>query len=219
MQDTKLTLYFSKNSCAIASMAALEEARLRFDAVPVGMSPDGAGDDAFRRLNPRRQVPVLAVGERIVRENGAIFRFLDGLRPQAGLLPIDSDEQVRASEWIGYLGGTVHPAFRVLFRPERWVGVAAEAQQALRTETRSFVQRLLDGVDADLTDDWVLRQRSALDFYLFVFTRWAGLIKAPLSKRLAAHHERVIELPAMARALVREDEAYAALTRASNPSS
>jgi len=158
MQNTKVTLYFSKDSCAIASMAALEEAELRFDATPVGMSPDGAGDDAFRRLNPRRQVPVLTVGERIFRENGAIFRYLNDLRPQAGLLPIDSDEQIRASEWIGYLGGTVHPAFRLLFRPQRFVGFAAEAQQALRTETRSHVQKLLDELDAELTGDWVLRQ-------------------------------------------------------------
>ena len=219
MQNTKVTLYFSKDSCAIASMAALEEAELRFDATPVGMSPDGAGDDAFRRLNPRRQVPVLTVGERIFRENGAIFRYLNDLRPQAGLLPIDSDEQIRASEWIGYLGGTVHPAFRLLFRPQRFVGFASEAQQALRTETRSHVQKLLDEIDAELTGDWVLRQRSAIDFYLFVFTRWAGLIKAPLPNRLAAHRARVVELPAMARALAREEEAYAAPPIAPSPSS
>jgi|GEM_PF-2347830 len=218
MQNTKLTLYFSKNSCAIASMAALEEAQLRFDAMPVEMSPDGAGDEGFRRLNPRRQVPVLTAGERIVRENGAIFRYLDGLRPQAGLLPIDSDEQIRAAEWLGYLGGTVHPAFRLLFRPQRFVGLAADAQLALRTETRSHVQKLLDDLDAELTGDWVLRQRSAIDFYLFVFTRWASLIKAPLANRLVAHRARVVELPAMARALVREEEAYAAAQSASTPS-
>ena len=219
MQNTNVTLYFSKNSCAIASIAALEEAELRFNAVAVGMSPDGAGDDAFRRLNPRRQVPVLTVGERIFRENGAIFRYLDGLRPQAGLLPIDPDEQIRASEWIGYLGGTVHPAFRLLFRPQRFVGLAAEAQHALRIETRSHVQRLLDDLDAELIGDWVLRQRSALDFYLFVFTRWAGLIKASLPNGLAAHRARVVDLPAMTRALVREEEAYAAPSSASTPSS
>jgi glutathione S-transferase len=219
MQNTKLTLYFSKNSCAIASMAALEQAELRFDAVPVEMSPDGAGDDAFRRLNPRRQVPVLAVGERIFRETGAIFRYLDGLCPQAGLLPVDPDEQIRASEWIGYLGGTVHPAFRLLFRPQRFVGLGADAQLALRTETRSLVQKLLDDLDAELTGDWVLRQPSAIDLYLFVFTRWASLIKAPLSNRLAAHRARVVEFPAMARALALEEEACAAPSITSTPSS
>jgi glutathione S-transferase len=172
------------------------------------MSPDGAGDEAFRRLNPRRQVPVLTVDVRIFRENGAIFRYLDGIRPEARLLPDDPDEQIRATEWVGYLGGTLHPAFRVVFRPQRWVGHLPEAQQALRTETRSYVQGLLDQLDGDLAGDWVLRQRSALDFYLFAFTRWAALIKVPLPKQLAAHHARVTELPAMARALAREGSAY-----------
>jgi glutathione S-transferase len=188
MQNTPLKLFFSKNSCAIASIAALEETGLVFDAVGVEMSPDGAGDDAFRRLNPRRQVPVLAIGDCVLRENGAIFQFLDEQCPDAHLLPRDIYERVRATEWVGYLGGTLHPAFRSLFRPQRFVGLVPEAQQALRIETRNHVAKLLLELDADLSNgDWVLRQRSVLDFYLFVFGRWAELIKMRLPERPTAH--------------------------------
>jgi glutathione S-transferase len=207
MPDHQFTLFFSKDSCALASMAALEETGLDFHSVRVEMSPDGAGDDAFRRLNPRKQVPVLTVGRRVLRENGAIFQFLNKQCPEAHLLPNDFDEQVRAAEWVGYLGGTVHPAFRLLFRPQRWVGQAPEAQLALRTETRNYLQKLLEELDADLSGDWVLQQRSALDFYLFVFAHWTGLINARLPGRLASHHARVLELPAMQRALARQDGA------------
>lgn len=206
MQNAELTLFFSKNSCAIASIAALEETGLAFDAVSIEMAADGAGDDAFRRLNPRRQVPVLTIGDRVLRENGAIFQFLDNQCPHAHLLPDNVDERIQATEWVGYLGGTVHPAFRLLFRPQRFVGFVPETQQALRIETRRHVEKLLNELDADLTSDWVLQQRSALDFYLFVFGRWAELVKMRLPARLAAHHARVMQLPAMARALVREGE-------------
>ena len=216
MPDNQLTLFFSRDSCALASVAALEETGLDFHAVGVEMSPDGAGDDAFRRLNPRKQVPVLTVGRRVVRENGAIFQFLNKLCPEAHLLPNDFDEQVRAAEWVGYFGGTIHPAFRLLFRPQRWVGQALEAQQALRAETRNYVQKLLEDLDADLSGDWVLQQRSALDFYLFVFAHWAGLIKARLPARLASHHARVLKLPAMARSLARHDGALAERTASSS---
>ena len=60
-------------------------------------------------------------------------------------------------------------------------------------------------LDAELTDhSWVLAERSALDFYLFVFTRWSQMVGIPLGEALADHHRRVESLPAMQRALARE---------------
>jgi glutathione S-transferase len=207
MNDPSLKLYFSPLSCALASMAALEAADLRYEAVAVSMSPDGAGDAAFRALNPRRQVPVLVADGRVLRETGAIFRFLHQLRPQAGLLPETQHDAVRVAEWIGHLGGSVHPAFRLILRPERWVGEAVEAQAALRTETRKHLEWLLAGLEAELAGRWVLETPSAVDFYLFVFTRWAGMGRFVLPDRLAAHNARVAALPTMARALERETAA------------
>lgn len=198
-------LFFSKHSSALASLAALEEVGRPFESVRVVMHPGGAGDAAFATINPRRQVPVLVSGSETVRENGAIFAFLAETYPQSNLLPPDVAGRKAVAEWVGYLGGTLHPAFRLIFRPARWIGEDEAARAALRKHTEVYLRRLLTQLDAELTDhSWVLAERSALDFYLFVFTRWSQMVGIPLGEALADHHRRVESLPAMQRALARE---------------
>jgi glutathione S-transferase len=205
MHPSDDVIFYGDHSCAIASIAALEETGQPFRAVRVPMHPEGAGESSFAHLNPRRQVPVFRTGERVVRETGAILTFLDHRHPDKGLLPADAALRVTAAEWLGYLGGTVHPAFRLLFRPERFVGVSEAARNDLRKTTLALIKRVLEQLDHDLGDrSWVLGPRSALDFYLFVFSRWAPLVGVPIGDALAGHHHRVKELPAMARALQRE---------------
>ncbi|MBW8812664.1 MAG: glutathione S-transferase family protein [Caulobacterales bacterium] len=210
MSNPVPTLFFAPKSCAIASLGALEAVGAPFSAAPVTMAPDGAGDAPFRRLNPRRQVPVLEIDGRIVRETGAILQALDARHPEARLLPSGPSARIAALEWLGHLGGSVHPAFRLIFRPARFVGEDPQAQSALRAATREELSRLFSGLANDLAErDWLLGEWSALDFYLFVFERWAGLISLDVAPNLRAHHDRVAALPAMCRALEREAAASA----------
>ncbi|MDM0078150.1 glutathione S-transferase family protein [Variovorax sp. J2P1-59] len=202
-----LTLYFSKDSCAIASIAALEDVGVPFGLQRVDMSLSGAGDENYMAINSRRQVPALWVGGRIVRETGSIFHFLQQHFPSSRTLPTDPQHTIKAMEWIGYLGGTLHPAFRILFLAPRWVGDDAVAKKALWTHTVPVIEKLLHGIDGELEDGaWVLGERSAIDYYLFVFAHWALMLRLPLPPRLAAHHARTRDLPAMQRALLREAE-------------
>jgi len=127
MNSSNDTIFYGDHSCAIASIAALEETGQPFSAVRVPMHPEGAGESSFGDLNPRRQVPVFRTRERIIRETGAILTFLDHRHPSKSLLPADAALRVAAAEWLGYLGGTVHPTFRLLFRPERFVGYSDAA--------------------------------------------------------------------------------------------
>jgi glutathione S-transferase len=57
------TIYCTPDTCSIATMCALEQCDLAYDVVPVKITPDGAGDDAFIRLNPRRELPVLVLDD------------------------------------------------------------------------------------------------------------------------------------------------------------
>lgn len=220
MSNSVPRLFFAPKSCAIASLAALETIGAPFVSAAVTMAPDGAGDAAFRRLNPRRQVPVLEIDGRIVRETGAILHTLDARHPEARLLPPDPPARAAALEWLGHLGGSVHPAFRLLFRPSRFVGEDPQAQSALRAATRAELSRLFLALADDLAErQWLLGDRSALDFYLFVFMRWAELISLEVAPNLRAHHDRVADLPAMRRALEREAAASSAASPSDPPSS
>lgn len=199
------TLYFAQGSCALASLAALEEVGRPFTAKRLEMGPNGAGGDDFAQLSPLQQVPVLQTPTRVVRETGAILTLLAHEHPQARLLPADAEGQILAMQWLGFLGGTVHPVFRLLWRPSRWVGDDEAAQAALRAHTPRYLMRVLKAVATQLQDrEWVLAERSGIDFYLHVFTRWGFAAKLPLPEELMKHHARVAALPAMQRALERE---------------
>jgi glutathione S-transferase len=152
-----------------------------------------------------RQVPVLETAQGPIRETGAILLHLAQRHPHASLWPSDPHEGVLAMRWLGFLGGALHPAFRLVWRPLRWVGDDAAAQAALRAHAGAYLARVVGAADAQLGGrDWVLAGPSALDFYLHVFTRWWRLSGQPLPDGLARHHARVSVLPAMVRALTRE---------------
>lgn len=201
------TLYFTPGSCALATLAALEETGHPYRAVCLSMGPDGAGDEAFARLSPLRQVPVLLTPGGPVRETAAVFAHLGQRHPQSAILPAGGDEAVLAQRWLGFLAGSVHPAFRPLWRSARWVGADPAAQQVLRAHAGAYLGRVAGALAEDLRGrDWALAKRSAIDFYIHVFTRWLGKVGGELPEALAAHHARTAALPAMQRAVAVEAE-------------
>lgn len=197
--------YFTLGSCSLASLAAMEAAAHPYEPVRLAMSDAGAGDAGFSDLSPLRQVPVLQTAGGPIRETGAILTHLDQAHPAAGLWPRDPAERVPAMRWLGFLGGTLHPAFRLVWRPLRWVGEDAAAQAALRGQAGAYLRRVVAAADAELGGRTsVLAGPSALDFYLHVFTRWLSQGGQPLPPALARHHDAVAALPAMRRAVAVE---------------
>lgn len=78
--------------------------------------------EEFARLNPKRRVPVLAVGDHIITEMPAILTAISALRPERKLLGQNTTEIVTACEWLNYLSGTLHgQGFGGLWRPERYI--------------------------------------------------------------------------------------------------
>ncbi|GEC57155.1 hypothetical protein BEL01nite_61980 [Bradyrhizobium elkanii] len=197
--------YFTSFSCSIASLALLIECQHVFEPVRLQMTAEGAGEESFAALSPLRQVPVLHAGATVVRETGAIFEYLSLQHRGSACFARTADERIAALHWIGFLGGTVHPLFRLLFRPDRFIGNEEQDQGSARAQTRQYLLRVLVVIESHLAQrDWVLDRRTAIDFYLFVFTRWVGLLRIPLSPALKDFHHRVESLPAMQLALAIE---------------
>jgi glutathione S-transferase len=197
--------YFSKFSCSIASLALLIECQHSFEPVRLEMTSEGAGDESFAALSPLRQVPVLCAGSTILRETGAIFEYLSFRYKGSNCFAQTAEERVAALQWMGFLGGTLHPLFRILFRPERFVGSEERDQKNAQAQTERYLFRALSVIELHLVQrDWVLGRETAIDFYLFVFTRWLGLLRIPLSPVLKNFHYRVEALPVMRSAVAIE---------------
>jgi glutathione S-transferase len=197
--------YFTKFSCSVASLALLIECQHAFEPVRLQMTAEGAGDQSFAALSPLRQVPVLHAGTTVVRETGAIFEYLSLQHKGLECFARTADERIAALHRIGFLGGTLHPLFRLLFRPDRFVGNEDQDQKSARAQTEQYLHRVLMVIESHLAQgDWVLDRKTAIDFYLFVFTRWAELLRIPLSTALKSFHHRVEALSAMQSALAIE---------------
>ena len=68
-----MELYFIPGSAAMAAMAALEEARAEYDAVPV-VRENGrtVSPPDYRRISPHGRVPALVDGDIALHESAAI---------------------------------------------------------------------------------------------------------------------------------------------------
>lgn len=158
--------------------SALVEAALALAEIPYQRhevdysSPEGRARIAEH--NPLGQVPtVILPGGQVMSESAALVLHIDGLRPQAGLLPPPGDPQrPEALRWLLFLVAAVYPTFTYGDEPAKWVG-AGDAADALRRSTDEHRTALWRQVEAAARAPWFLGPRlSALDVYLAVMTHW-----------------------------------------------
>ncbi|UKZ81490.1 hypothetical protein TrVFT333_009262 [Trichoderma virens FT-333] len=132
-----LKLWYSPGACSFAAQVALLEAGLQPKLISVQI---GSVTEEFARMNPKRRVPVLAVGDQVITEMPDILTSISALSPDRKLMGQNTIETLRAYEWLNYLSGTLHgQGYGGLWRPERFVndtsmylGVQERARQTIK---------------------------------------------------------------------------------------
>jgi glutathione S-transferase len=189
-----LKLHYLPGACSLADHIVLEWIGQPYET---SLVPRGEPrTPAFLAMSPSGQVPVLEEDGWSLTENVAILNYLADRFPASGLGG-DGTPRGRAevNRWLAFLNSDVHPAFKPLFAPQRFVGDEsryADLQQRARTRLRSLFERL----DAQLDGrDWLAGARSIADPYLFVVLRWAAAKGVDLAglDRLAAFSARLRE--------------------------
>lgn len=173
-----LTLWYSPQACSIVPQILLVEAGLEFRLVlaEVDMSEDERFPEEFKRLNPKKRVPVLKMDSEIITEVPAIVTAISSLVPDRKFLGETTLDSVRVYEWLNYLGGVVHgQAFGGLYRPERLVNDpklhSAIRDKALENLKQSF--KLIESKKAAAGTTYAVGNSfTAADAYLFVLYRW-----------------------------------------------
>jgi len=188
-----LKLHYIPSACSLADHIVLEWIGQPYEAQPVAR--DELRSPAFLAISPSGQVPVLEEDGWTLTENVAILNYLADRFPASGLGGEGMRGRAEANRWLAFLNSDVHPAFKPLFAPQRFIGDEsqhADLQQHARTKLRGLFERL----DAQLDGrDWLTGTRSIADPYLFVVLRWAvakGVDLAGLD-RLAAFSARLRE--------------------------
>lgn len=204
-----MDLYYSPLACSLASRIAIYEAgaedRIRLRRVDTqAKTVDGAD---YLRINPKGLVPALRTEEGdILTENAAVLPFIADAFPEAGLAPVGGMERWRLTQWMSFIGSELHKAvFTPLLSPKADVGAKAYAL-SVTPERLAYLNDHLTG------RDFLLDRFSVADAYLTAVLNWAQFVKLDLAPypAVATYLKRMMERPAVARALAEEFELFRA---------
>ena len=198
-----MKLYYSPGACSLSPHIALLEAGLPYDLVKVDLRAKKLenGDD-FLKVNPKGQVPVLALdnGE-LVTEGPVIVQMIADKAPAKNLAPArDSAERYKLQEWLTYINGELHKNIGPMFSP------------VLSDDAKAFFKDRAIGkfkyIDSQLAGrDYLMgKQFTVADGYLYTMLRWADGNKLDLSglNNLMAYKDRVAARPKVQEALTKE---------------
>ncbi|HTP76105.1 MAG TPA: glutathione S-transferase family protein [Rhizomicrobium sp.] len=180
-----LTLYFAPGASSMAPHIALHEVTAPFEGIPVSLARKENRTAEFLALNPQGTVPVLVIDGRPLTEVAAILFYLARLYPEVGLLPRgDIEAEAHVVSWMSFIAATLHPARRQGLDHARRIYALADA-------------RLGSG-------PWTVGRYSIADIHLFrLFWRFNASLKPPREEfpNLIAHHDRMLERPAVQRTI------------------
>ena len=198
-----MKLYYTPGACSLSPHIALLEAGLPHDLVKVDLRAKKLenGDD-FLKVNPKGQVPVLALdsGE-LVTEGPVIVQMIADKAAGKNLAPArDSTDRYKLLEWLNFITTELHKSFGPMFSP------------VLADEAKAFFKDRVMGkfkyVDSQLAGrDYLMgSQFTVADGYLFTMLSWADRLKFDLSDmpNLLAYKARIAARPKVQEAMTKE---------------
>ena len=198
-----MKLYYSPGACSLSPHIALLEAGLPYDLIKVDLRAKKLenGDD-FLKVNPKGQVPVLALdsGE-LVTEGPVIVQMIADKAAGKNLAPArDSADRYKLLEWLNFITTELHKSFGPMFSPV----LADEAKAFFKDRVMGkfrYVESQLAGRDYLMGSHFTVA-----DGYLFTMLSWADRMKFDLSDmpNLLAYKARVGARPKVQEALTKE---------------
>jgi glutathione S-transferase len=187
-----MKLYTSPGACSTADHIALQWAGGPFEVEIV--TREQRQSPEYLAINPAGTVPTLRDGDYILTQNAAILGYIADTWPTAQLAGDGSTRQrAEANRWLAFVNSDLHPAFKPIFGPARYV--ADESQhEAVKSQARRNVRILFERANQQLAgNQWLAGFRSYADPYLYVTLRWAGNTGVDLSglDHLAAFKQRM----------------------------
>lgn len=202
-----LTFYFAQGTCALASLIALEEAGLTYEARKISFKDNEQRSPEYLQINPKGRVPALATDQGVLTESPAILAYIAQIAPAAGLAPGDPFEFARLQAFNNYICSTVHVNHAHGRRGSRWADDPA-THEAMKAKVPQTMTECFELIEAKLFEGpWVMgEQYSVADPYLFTMTGWLrGDGVDPMRfPKATAHYARMMERPAVQRALTIE---------------
>jgi glutathione S-transferase len=198
-----MKLYYSPGTCSLSPHIVARELGLDLTLVKVDLATKRTDDGRdFTTVNPKGYVPALELDDgRLLTEGAAIVQYLADRETAVPLTPaVGSFERSRLQEMLAYINTELHKPYGPLFRPS--------ASQAQKDESHASLQKRYGLIEERLrANTWLVGDAySVADAYLFVVTKWAGMVNVDLTAfpQLQAFQTRMAQRPAVHAALVAE---------------
>jgi glutathione S-transferase len=198
-----MKLYYSPGACSLSPHIALLEAGLPYDLVKVDLRAKKLenGDD-FLAVNPKGQVPVLALDSGELVTEGPIIVQMIADKAGKGLAPArDCAERYKLLEWLNYITTELHKNIGPMFSPV----LKDDAKAFFKDRTMGkfkYLETALAGRDYLMGE-----QFTVADGYLFTMLMWAtDRLGFDLSgmPNLMAYKARIAARPTVQEALKKE---------------
>lgn len=162
---------------------ALEETGLAYRVHALDHTAGELDSDAYKRLSPFRQAPVIDDDGFVVAESAAVVLYL---AEKAGkLIPSDVKGRTRVVQWCFAAAATVEPTFQCIDLVEIFDG--GKAAHTLHEELRKLAGRWLSDVERRLEGrEWI-----ACDDFTVADIMMAGVLRTIRKTDLMAPFERV----------------------------
>lgn len=159
----------------MAIEAALAEAGVAHEFVPVSRATDATKSAAFTAINPRQQLPVLVTPDgTVITEGPAILAHIADAHPEAGLIPTPGGS-ARAihDRWTAFFHANVYEAMLRELAPARYTTDPAGAA-GIKAAAIAYTQRHFEIFEAQLGQGpYLLGDRLQMfDIYLWMLCYW-----------------------------------------------
>lgn len=128
---------------------ALHHKQLAYETVPVHLVANGGAQfsDAYRALNPMREVPALEIDGLVLTQSLPILEYLEETRPAHPLLPSNAADRAHARRIAEVINAGIQPVqnLRVLNYVEKTLGAGPEGRQAWAAH---WIRFGFDGLEA-----------------------------------------------------------------------
>ena len=205
---TMLTLFYAPRTCSLASLIALEEAGVPYDALRLDFKTGEQRSQRYLAINPKGRVPALATERGVLTETPAILAFIAQMFPAARLAPLDDPFAfAELQAFNAYLCSTVHVAHAHRLRGARWADEPASLEDMIRKVPANMAE-CFELIETKMfKGPWAMGETfSVADAYLYTIGTWlkgdgVDIISFP---HIAEHAERTAARENVKRALVKE---------------
>ena len=146
-----IQLYYAPVTCAMAPYITLTEADADFEVKPLNFRAGQNRTEEYMQLNPKHKVPLLVVDGQTLTENVAIQLWIARRFPEAGLLPSDSWDEVKAVSIMSWCASGIHPYLSRINSPAKVSDVAGTEESVSRiaaeflAEAYGIAEGMLEG--------------------------------------------------------------------------